>query len=259
MRLATLLRRRSLAPVALVLLGALPLVACGRSEGESHRAAADQTTSSADASAQLCPGVAAHGQHTSCDADDRKVAKPKGDGALAGGDPGATAKGGGADDRVGVGASGDGEGAASALDQESGAAAPPPPADVPQKADPAASPTTAPTTAPTAAPTSAPTAPAKDDKVVEFHIKAGTGKGAWNTQAEMLVVKVGQVVHVVNDDTVTHRLHTNGAPCPHGSNFAAGATFDCVASKAFDPAGPSGPVYDHIAGTSAQFWLKVVP
>ena len=261
MRVATLLRRKP-AAVLLATLCATSLVRCGARDGESHRdadattSADTSTTGSAEATAKLCPGVAAHGQHTSCDGDDRKLAPTKDAGALGGGDAAET--GGQGDDPA---KPGDNAAADKAADKAAAAdptvapettAAPVPPDTVDKQ------PTTPPTTAPTPAPTAAPTTP-PGAKVVEFHIEAGTGKGPWNAQADTLVVKVGQTVHVVNDDTVVHRLHTNGAPCPHGPNFAPGATFDCVASKAFDPAGPAGPVYDHIAGTSAQFWLKVVP
>jgi hypothetical protein len=55
-----------------------------------------------------------------------------------------------------------------------------------------------------------------DPNVVIFRIKAGTGKASWNTEATEVDVKVGQVLRIVNDDSVPHRLHTNGKPCPHG-------------------------------------------
>jgi hypothetical protein len=111
----------------------------------------------------------------------------------------------------------------------------------------------APTPAPTATP--APT-PGGDPNVVIFRIKAGTGTSSWNTAAEMVNVKVGQTLRLVNDDTVTHRLHTNGAPCPHGSNFAPGASFDCKVTKEFDSAKTPAGMYDHIAGNTAVFNVK---
>lgn len=99
----------------------------------------------------------------------------------------------------------------------------------------------------------------KDPNIVEFRIKAGTAKQPWNTAATMVEVKVGQTLRIFNDDTVTHRLHTGGAPCPHGANFAPGASYDCVVTKALDPAKTAGATYDHIAGPTALFYLKANP
>lgn len=113
--------------------------------------------------------------------------------------------------------------------------------------------------APAPAPAPAPTTPPQDPNIVEFRIKAGTGNQPWNTADSMVTVKVGQTLRIVNDDTVTHRLHTGGAPCPHGTNFAPGASFDCVATRALDPAATPGRTYDHIVGNSAVFFLKAVP
>ena len=107
---------------------------------------------------------------------------------------------------------------------------------------------------PLSTPPLTPPSPATDPKIVEFHIKAGTGAAAWNLQAATVTAKVGQTVRIFNDDAVVHRLHTNGAPCPHGPNIPVGTSFDCVISKAFDPG--TSPLYDHIAGTTAEFWLK---
>lgn len=97
--------------------------------------------------------------------------------------------------------------------------------------------------------------------IVEFHIKAGTGSQPWNTAATMLTAKVGQTIRLVNDDTIAHYLHTGGAPCPHGTAaFKPGATYDCVAAKAIDPAATKTPAtYDHTAGPTSSFFLKVVP
>lgn len=90
-------------------------------------------------------------------------------------------------------------------------------------------------------------------KVVEFHIPAGTGKGAWNTKEKMVVAQVGDTIRIINDDSISHRLHTNGAPCPHGTEFGPGQSFDCVASKKYDG---NSALYDHNVGPSAAFWIK---
>jgi hypothetical protein len=98
--------------------------------------------------------------------------------------------------------------------------------------------------------------PVKDPNIVEFRIKAGTGSGGWNTQAEMINAKVGQTIRVFNDDTIVHRLHTsNNAPCAHGVNIPVGGSRDCVVGRAFDSTN-SNAVYDHIVGPSAKIWIK---
>lgn len=126
--------------------------------------------------------------------------------------------------------------------------------NVPTAQQPAEKPAEKPAETPPAQ-TPATPAPAGDPNIVLFKIKAGTGTSPWNTQAEMMTAKVGQTIRIVNEDTVTHRLHTGGAPCPHGANFAPGATYDCVVTKVVDP-GTKPPTYDHIAGNNAFFWVK---
>jgi hypothetical protein len=97
-----------------------------------------------------------------------------------------------------------------------------------------------------------------DPNIVVFRIKAGTGTSPWNSKSEMLSLRRGQTLRLVNDDSVNHRLHTNGAPCQHGTNFAPGGQFDCELDANFDP-GTKSPLYDHIAGVRAEFWIKVIP
>lgn len=86
--------------------------------------------------------------------------------------------------------------------------------------------------------------------IVELRIANGTGTGAWNTEATPVVAKVGQTIRIFNDDSRVHQMHTNGAPCPHGSPIQPGKSGDCVVTKAF--AGPS--LYDHI--TEGKFFLR---
>jgi hypothetical protein len=96
------------------------------------------------------------------------------------------------------------------------------------------------------------------DSVVEFHIAAGTGNKPWNTAATVLTVKVGQTLHIVNDDSIQHRLHTNGKPCPHGTTMPAnGGVYDCVIASTYATES-DGAVYDHFYGSSATFYLKAV-
>ena len=93
--------------------------------------------------------------------------------------------------------------------------------------------------------------------IVEFRIRAGTGKGAWDTSATAPVAFVGQTLRVYNDDNVVHRMHTPGTPCPHeGMDTAPNASADCVLSSAHSPTAVD--LYDHNNGTSATFYLNVI-
>jgi hypothetical protein len=94
-----------------------------------------------------------------------------------------------------------------------------------------------------------------DKNIVVFRITSGTGSDAWNSESTIVDVKIGQTLRFVNDDSITHRLHTNGAPCAHGATFAAGQSFDCKISAVFD-ATKTGPLYDHIVGESAEVWIR---
>ena len=94
-------------------------------------------------------------------------------------------------------------------------------------------------------------------QTVEFRIKAGTGKGDWNTRATMVTLKVGDTLKFVNDDAVAHALHTEDdipfkhtkAIRPHGGvcNTKILAVYDSQAT---------GPLHDH--ESSGVFWIKAV-
>jgi plastocyanin len=91
--------------------------------------------------------------------------------------------------------------------------------------------------------------------VVEFHIKAGTGSGPWNKFNDPIQVKVGQTLRFINDDSISHYLHTNGSPCPHGTRrFAPGESYDCVISKTHRAADED--LYDHDQGPDAQVYVQ---
>ena len=98
-------------------------------------------------------------------------------------------------------------------------------------------------------------AAAGDPNVVVFRIAPGTGQGEWNQAGEVLTLQVGQTLRLVNDDTIVHRLHTGGAPCPHGTNFGPGETYDCVITRTLDPTRQAN-LYDHNAGQSATFYIE---
>jgi hypothetical protein len=92
---------------------------------------------------------------------------------------------------------------------------------------------------------------------IEFRIPVGTGTGSWNTRDNPVVVTIGDTLHIVNDDTIRHRLHTDGKPCPHGPEMLPGGSFDCAITRSIDP-DSDGSLYDHYVGPSAKFWIKAV-
>jgi negative regulator of replication initiation len=95
--------------------------------------------------------------------------------------------------------------------------------------------------------------------IVEFHIKHGTGNQSWNTPDDIVDAKVGNILRIVNDDTVSHRPHTSGAPFPHpGNDIPPGGQADYILQAPFPPApGVIEPLYDHAFGQAAQFWIRV--
>lgn len=96
---------------------------------------------------------------------------------------------------------------------------------------------------------------AEAGNVVEFHIKAGNSANPWNTKATAVQVKVGDTLRIYNDDSVGHRLHTNGRPCGHGDEIAPGKYGDCVIASSFDP-NQDGYLYDHNYSPSTKFWVN---
>ncbi len=90
--------------------------------------------------------------------------------------------------------------------------------------------------------------------IVEFRIKMGTSNQAWNLRTDPVVVNQGDTLRIYNDDSISHQLHTNGAPCPHGNPILPGNYGDCVISKSYDPE-ILGPLYDHQFGKNASFWV----
>ena len=98
-----------------------------------------------------------------------------------------------------------------------------------------------------------------DPVVVEFHIADGTGKSPWNTKDTAVIMKVGQVLRIFNDDKINHQLHTNGAPFGHGNLIKPGTSVDSLTKYVFNPKNPSEEIYDHIVGPSATFYIRVEP
>jgi hypothetical protein len=91
----------------------------------------------------------------------------------------------------------------------------------------------------------------------EFHIPAGTAGQSWNTREVPVVATVGDTLRIVNDDSVPHRLHTDGVPFPHpGSDILPGQSADFVLAYPFDPA-KDGSLQDHDFGPTARFFIEV--
>jgi len=95
---------------------------------------------------------------------------------------------------------------------------------------------------PVTASTTLPPSTVQNGNIVEFRIKAGTGNGPWNDEASRINVKVGQELHIVNDDDRTHLMHTNGAPFFHP--FVPIAPGGKAIYKIASPL-PNGALYDH--------------
>jgi hypothetical protein len=92
---------------------------------------------------------------------------------------------------------------------------------------------------------------------IEFTIAPGTSGGAWNNEQTPVVARMGDVIHFVNADSISHTLHTSGAPCSHGPDMAPGGTWDCTVRLKYSSR-VSGPLYDHGFGQSASFWVEIV-
>jgi predicted CopG family antitoxin len=94
--------------------------------------------------------------------------------------------------------------------------------------------------------------------VVPFHIAAGTDAHAWNSPDDPVTASVGDTLRIFNDDSVPHRLHTDGVPFTHpASDIQPGTSADYVLTAPFSSA--AGHIlYDHDHGVEAAFWLTVL-
>lgn len=102
-----------------------------------------------------------------------------------------------------------------------------------------------------------PSNPGDPPERIEFRIPAGTGTGSWNTREQMVMGIIGQTLRIINDDSVDHRLHTGFAPFPHPIGVIRPDEFaDFVLQFPYD-GNTQRPLYDHIAGPNAQFWINV--
>lgn len=105
----------------------------------------------------------------------------------------------------------------------------------------------------TATPTPTPTS----SDTVEFRVRAGTGGSPWNTSSTPIQTFVGQTLIVYNDDTINHRIHTNGSPFAHQpGDTAPNASTSFVILSAHS--GTATDTYDHNAGTSANIYIEAL-
>lgn len=86
---------------------------------------------------------------------------------------------------------------------------------------------------------------------VTYQIPPGTGSGAWNPAAAPIEVYIGQTLTIQNGDSVKHQLHTGGRPCPHGTAFNPGESFNCIITSAHNSV-LNGGTYDHALGTGSK-------
>ncbi|MEO6447592.1 MAG: hypothetical protein ABIP66_20745 [Gemmatimonadaceae bacterium] len=99
--------------------------------------------------------------------------------------------------------------------------------------------------------------PAPSSAVVIFTIPAGAGSLAWNTRETAVSASVGDTLRIINNDAVSHRLHTSGRPFPHpATDIPPGQAVDLVLQATFSP-DADGPLTDHAQGSQGLFWLSV--
>ena len=93
-----------------------------------------------------------------------------------------------------------------------------------------------------------------------FRIPAGTGSNPWNTSVSPVVVYVGQILRICNNDTVNHQLTTGGAGCANqAAPMANGGFYDCTIANRNNLDGATGTFngwFDTIAGASARFYVR---
>jgi hypothetical protein len=89
-----------------------------------------------------------------------------------------------------------------------------------------------------------------------FTIPAGTGAKAWNTKDQMITLKKGDSLTLVNNDSELHAIHTGGRPFKHYPPIEPGKSFTEEITGTWNP-DVDGPLYDHYNQDTGFFWLKV--
>ncbi len=103
------------------------------------------------------------------------------------------------------------------------------------------------------------TSPRRKLSVVEHHvivftIPPGTGTdGQFNTSDNPVVGQVGDVLRLVNGDSIPHRLHTDGSPFGHpAADLGPGQAEEYLLLSEF-----SGSLYCHDHSVDQKFWITV--
>ena len=97
-----------------------------------------------------------------------------------------------------------------------------------------------------------------EESLVVFKIKAGTGAKDWNSEGSTVTAEVGDTLRIVNNDSMAHRPHTDGAPFPNpAASIPAGGAKEYVLESAYD-SNDEETLYCAIHGPSSQFWIDVV-
>lgn len=92
---------------------------------------------------------------------------------------------------------------------------------------------------------------------VNFVIQPGTGSKPWNTPDTVINLKVGDVLHLVNKDTVDHAIHTNNSkPFKHTDLLAPGEDTNVDVLTAWDLK-TDKPLYDHFNQETGFVYVNV--
>lgn len=102
-----------------------------------------------------------------------------------------------------------------------------------------------------------PTPSGVDENTVVFRVANGTNGSAWNSLANQILVFVGQNLRVYNDDSVNHRIQTNGNPfAAQTDQIAPGAYKDFAVSSVV--ATNNATTYDANFGTNARIFIESI-
>ena len=98
-------------------------------------------------------------------------------------------------------------------------------------------------------------APSSASASAYFRIPVGTQGSEWNSSQQPIDLFVGQVLRVINRDTVNHQVGTPmGRPCAASPVLPPGGVYDCVVTSGY--AASQGSIYDPLFSTSARFYLR---
>lgn len=90
-------------------------------------------------------------------------------------------------------------------------------------------------------------------QTVEFLIKVGTQNSDWNTKEAIVNVQVGDTLKIVNQDSISHALHTDDAPFKHTKAIKPNSSVNIKVLAPYSSE-KSGPLRDH--ESEASFWIN---